>query len=200
MCRPEARNVPVGRDAGRGRPGERPAAPAYAFADSAAVFAALDGGLGDVIRGQLEKAGLHAFRRSLLNGFHHITTSTRAIDTVDDFKGLKIRSPGGALSADFFRTLGAEAGMVPFSGMYDALRQQQFDGQSDPLGVVQSLRLYRVQTHLSLTAHWWSGFHACSSTPPRGRRCRPTSNGSSRQCRGFRQASARRYRAGQRRR
>ena len=33
-----------------------------------------------------------------------------------------------------------------------------FDGQSDPLGVVLSLRLYEVQRYLSLTAHWWSGF------------------------------------------
>lgn len=33
-----------------------------------------------------------------------------------------------------------------------------FAGQSDPLGVVLSLKLYEVQTYLSLTAHWWSGF------------------------------------------
>ena len=48
--------------------------------------------------------------------------------------------------------------MVPFSGMYEALRARTFDGQSDPLGVVLSLKLYEVQTYLSLTAHWWSGF------------------------------------------
>ena len=48
--------------------------------------------------------------------------------------------------------------MVPFSGMYEALKARQFDGQSDPLGVVLSLKLYEVQTYLSLTAHWWSGF------------------------------------------
>lgn len=130
----------------------------FAFADTTSVFAALDGALGDVIRGELAKAGLHAFRHAMLNGFHHITTSVRAIATADDFRGLKIRSPGGALAADFFRTLGAEAGMVPFSGMYEALKAKTFDGQSDPLGVVQSLRLYEVQTHLSLTGHWWSGF------------------------------------------
>ena len=130
----------------------------FAFADLESVFAALDGGLGDIIRGELAKGGLHAFRRAMLNGFHHITTSVRAIEAVDDFRGLKIRSPGGALAADFFTTLGAEAGMVPFSGMYAALKAKTFDGQSDPLGVVQSLKLYEVQTHLSLTDHWWSGF------------------------------------------
>jgi tripartite ATP-independent transporter DctP family solute receptor len=130
----------------------------FAFSDSRPVFAALDGALGDLIRQELASAGLHAFRRSWQNGFHHITTSTRPIETADDFAGLKIRTPGGQIAADFFRTLGAEAGMVPFSGMYDALKAKTFDGQSDPLGVVQSLRLHEVRRYLSLTAHWWTGF------------------------------------------
>jgi TRAP-type transport system periplasmic protein len=130
----------------------------YAFTSSAKVFAALDGAVGALIRGQLADAGLHAFRHCLQNGFHHITTSSRPIETAADFAGLKIRSPGGALAGDFFRALGAEAGMVPFSQMYEALKEKQFDGQSDPLGVVESLRLHEVQTHLSLTGHWWSGF------------------------------------------
>ena len=130
----------------------------FAFSDSKAVFAALDGALGDRIRGELEAAGFHAFRRSFQNGFHHMTNDVRPIETAADFAGLKIRSPGGEIAADFFRALGAEAGMVPFSGMYDALKAKTFDGQSDPLGVVLSLRLYEVQRYLSLTAHWWTGF------------------------------------------
>ena len=130
----------------------------FAFADSAAVFAALDGALGERIRGELAAAGIHAFASGWQNGFHHITTDVRPIERAADFAGLKIRSPGGDFAADFFRTLGAEAGMVPFSGLYDALKAKTFDGQSDPLGVVQSLRLYEVQHYLSLTGHWWSGF------------------------------------------
>jgi TRAP-type C4-dicarboxylate transport system substrate-binding protein len=130
----------------------------FAFRDSKAVFAALDGALGDMIRRELADSGLHAFRRSWQNGFHHITTGVRPIETAADFAGLKIRTPGGEVAADFFRTLGAEAGMVPFSGLYEALKAKTFDGQSDPLGVVQSLRLFEVQRYLSLTAHWWTGF------------------------------------------
>src|ERR1700746_3460261 len=101
---------------------------------------------------------LHAFRCCWQNGFHHLTTSVRPIRTVDDLAGLKFRSPGGAIAADFFKALGADAGMVPFSGMYEALKAWEFDGQSDPLGVVLSFQLYEVQSYLSLTAHWWSGF------------------------------------------
>jgi len=130
----------------------------FVFRDSNAVFAALDGELGDMIRYELAEAELHAFPRAWQNGFHHITTSTRPIESAADFAGLKIRTPGGEIAADFFRTLGAEAGMVPFSGLYDALKEMTFDGQSDPLGIVQSLRLHEVQRYLSLTAHWWTGF------------------------------------------
>ena len=130
----------------------------FAFADSAAVFAALDGALGDRIRGELAQNGVHAFRHCLQNGFHHLTTSTRPIRTAGDLAGVKIRSPGGEIAQDFFVTFGAEAGYVPFNRMYDALKQRSFDGQSDPLGVVLSLKLYEVQTYLSLTRHWWSGF------------------------------------------
>jgi TRAP-type transport system periplasmic protein len=130
----------------------------FAFSDSKAVFAALDGALGDRIRGELAQHGLYAFRHCLQNGFHHLTTSTRPIHTAADLAGVKIRSPGGAIARDFFETFGAQAGYVPFSGMYDALKERRFDGQSDPLGVVLSLKLYEVQSHLSLTGHWWSGF------------------------------------------
>jgi TRAP-type transport system periplasmic protein len=130
----------------------------FAFIQSRAVFAALDGGLGDRIRNELAANGLHAFRHCWQNGFHHLTTSVRPIHTANDLAGLKFRSPGGAIAADFFKALGADAGMVPFSGMYEALKAHRFDGQSDPLGVVLSLKLYEVQSYLSLTAHWWSGF------------------------------------------
>jgi TRAP-type C4-dicarboxylate transport system substrate-binding protein len=130
----------------------------FAFPDSKAVFAALDGALGDQIRGELAQNGIHAFRHCLQNGFHHLTTSTRPINTPADLARLKIRSPGGAIARDFFEAFGAEAGYVPFNQMYDALKARSFDGQSDPLGVALSLRLHEVQSYLSLTAHWWSGF------------------------------------------
>src|ERR1700746_2269199 len=69
----------------------------FAFKDSAAVFAALDGALGDQIRTELAQHGLHAFRLCLQNGFHHQTTSTKPIRNADDLVGVKIRTPGGAI-------------------------------------------------------------------------------------------------------
>lgn len=130
----------------------------FAFTSASAVFAALDGALGHKIRDELAGHGIHAFPRAWQNGFHHMTTSARPIREASDFAGLKIRTPGGAIAIDFFATLGAEPGFVPFNRMHDALGAGTFDGQSDPLGVVLSLRLYEVQRYLSLSDHWWSGF------------------------------------------
>src|SRR6201996_777714 len=52
----------------------------FSFCDSKAVFAALDGALGDRIRSELAQNGIHAFRHCLQNGFHHLTTSIRPIN------------------------------------------------------------------------------------------------------------------------
>src|SRR5437660_9740302 len=101
----------------------------FAFTESKAVFAALDGALGDRIRHELAQNGLHAFRHCLQNGFHHLTTSTRPIHTAADLAGLKIRSPGGAMARDFFEAFGAQAGYVPVSQMYDGLKGRDFEGQ-----------------------------------------------------------------------
>src|SRR5437764_12483574 len=43
----------------------------FTFRDNSAVFTALEGALGDIIRAELARAGLHAFRHKWLNGFPH---------------------------------------------------------------------------------------------------------------------------------
>lgn len=129
----------------------------FAFPDEQAVFSALDGELGDLIRDDLARNGLHAFPY-WGNGFHQITTSLRPIVRASDLSGLKIRIPIGTMPAEFFRIFGAEPKGITFDSMYQALRDHEVDGQTDPVGVVTSLRLFEVQRYLSITDHWWSGF------------------------------------------
>ena len=38
------------------------------------------------------------------------------------------------------------------------LKEQTVDAQTDPLGLILLMKLHEVQTYLSLTNHWWSGF------------------------------------------
>jgi len=136
---------------------EMPGLP-FTFRDSAAVFEALDGDLGDYIRGELAAKGLRAFRYGMDNGFHQLTTSTRPIRTVADLQGMKIRTPVQKMTVEFFETLGAKPMTFTLNKLYEVCRDKVVDGQTDPLAIVVLLKLYEVQTYLSLTNHWWSGF------------------------------------------
>jgi tripartite ATP-independent transporter DctP family solute receptor len=136
---------------------EMPGLP-FTFKSSADVFLALDGELGDYIRAEMLAKGLYAFRRGLDNGFHHLTTRTKPIRTVEDLVGMTIRTPVQTMTVDFFETLGAKPMKFPLNQLYEVLQNHTVDGQSDPLGLVVLMKLYEVQTYLSLTNHWWSGF------------------------------------------
>jgi tripartite ATP-independent transporter DctP family solute receptor len=136
---------------------EMPGLP-FTFKNSVDVFTALDGDLGQHIRAELMAKGLYAFRRGFDNGFHHLTTSTKPIRSVDDLVGMKIRTPVQKMTVDFFETLGAKPMTFTLSELYRVCKERIVDGQTDPLGIVLLLKLYEVQTYLSLTNHWWSGF------------------------------------------
>jgi TRAP-type transport system periplasmic protein len=130
----------------------------FTFKTSADVFVALDGELGDYIRGQMLDKGIYTFRHWLDNGFHHLTTRTKPIRSVDDLAGMTIRTPVQTMTVDFFETLGAKPMRFALNQLYEVLKNQTVDGQTDPLGLILLLKLYEVQTYLSLTNHWWSGF------------------------------------------
>ena len=136
---------------------EMPGLP-FTFRNPAEVFAALDGEMGDHIRGELLAKGLHQFRLGFDNGFHQLTTRTRPIRTVEDLAGMTIRTPFQKMTVDFFESLGAKPMTFTLSQLYQVLRDKTVDGQTDPFQIIVLLRLYEVQTYLSITNHWWSGF------------------------------------------
>jgi tripartite ATP-independent transporter DctP family solute receptor len=135
----------------------------FTFRNSAEVFAALDGELGDLLRAEMQAKGFRAFRHGFDNGFHHLTTSTRPIRTVDDLAGMKIRTPVQKMTVDFFESLGARPMTFTLNRLYEVLKDHTVDGQTDPLQIIVLLKLNEVQTYLSLTNHWWSGFTLVAS-------------------------------------
>jgi tripartite ATP-independent transporter DctP family solute receptor len=86
-------------------------------------------------------------------GFRHVTNSKRAIEKIDDFKGLKIRTMENRVHLDAFRALGANPTAMGWSEVLTGLQQGTIDGQENPLPVVESVRLYEVQKYLSKTGH-----------------------------------------------
>ncbi|MGQ3673606.1 TRAP transporter substrate-binding protein [Xanthobacter sp. TB0136] len=130
----------------------------FIFPDYAAVWKAMDGGLGAFIREQIAKVNLHPMEKIWDNGFRQTTTSTVAIETPDNFRGLKIRVPPSPILSSMFRTLGASPVAMNFAEVYSSLQTKVIDAQENPLAVISTAKLYEVQKYLSLTNHAWDGY------------------------------------------
>ena len=132
---------------------------AFAFDGYDKVWAAMDGKLGDQVRAQFAASGLHVLPRMLDNGFRHITTGTKVVNTPDDLKNLRIRVPDHQLWITLFTALGATPVSVEFAALYAALQIRSLAGEENPLPLIASARLNEVQGHAALTGHIWDGHH-----------------------------------------
>jgi TRAP-type C4-dicarboxylate transport system substrate-binding protein len=80
----------------------------FAFASYDQVWAAMDGGVGDVVRDAISKAGIVPMKKIWDNGFRQITSSSsRQLNSVEDLRGFKIRVPVTALLTSLFSGRGA---------------------------------------------------------------------------------------------
>ena len=136
----------------------------YGFRNPAQVYRALDGELGDYLRGELRAKGLYAVPGGCFeNGMHQITSATRPIRTAADFQGLKMRVPGSPVYQDFFKSLGAQIVTTNLTRTYDALKSGLVEAQDDPWDVVELFKFYEVQKYASVTEHSWSGYNMLAS-------------------------------------
>lgn len=81
------------------------------------------------------------------------TTSNRAINSLADMKGLKLRVPNAATNLAYAEYSGASPTPMAFSEVYLALQTNAVDGQENPLPTIQAQKFYEVQKYLALTNH-----------------------------------------------
>jgi tripartite ATP-independent transporter DctP family solute receptor len=130
----------------------------FAFKDYDTVWKAMDGDLGGFIRKEIAKANLVAMDKIWDNGFRHITSSTKPIQSADDLKGFKIRVPVSPLWTSMFKAFDSAPASINFSEVYSALQTKIVDGQENPLAIIATAKLNEVQKYCSLTNHMWDGF------------------------------------------
>src|ERR1700694_262448 len=122
-------------------------------------LAGMDGGVGDVVRDAIGKAGIVPMKKIWDNGFRQITSSSsRQLNSVDDLRGFKIRVPVTALLTSLFSGLGALPSSISYSELYSALQTHIVKGQENPLAQVSTGKLYEVQKYCALLNHCWSGY------------------------------------------
>jgi TRAP-type transport system periplasmic protein len=131
----------------------------FAFQSYDQVWAAMDGGVGEVVRDAIAKTGIVPMQKMWDNGFRQITSSSsRQLNSVDDLKGFKIRVPVTALLTSLFSGLGALPASISYSELYSALQTHIVEGQENPLAQVATGKLYEVQKYCALSNHCWSGY------------------------------------------
>jgi tripartite ATP-independent transporter DctP family solute receptor len=130
----------------------------FAFPDYDTVWKAMDGDLGAYVRGQIAKFNLIAMEKIWDNGFRQTTTSTKPIQTPDDFRGMKLRVPPSPLWTSMFKAFDAAPASINFNEVYSALQTKIVDGEENPLAIISTAKLYEVQKYCSLTNHMWDGF------------------------------------------
>lgn len=130
----------------------------FAFKDAATAWQALDGELGDAVRADITKAGLHPMHRIWDEGFREITSSSKPIKTPEDLQGFKIRVPPSPISLSLFKSLGASPVTLNIAELYTALQTHVVEGQENPLGNIETQKFYQVQKYCSLTNHMWVGY------------------------------------------
>lgn len=85
-------------------------------------------------------------------GFRVMTTN-KPVQTLDDFKGQKIRTMENPYHLQFWKQLGANPTPMTFSEVYIGLQQGTIDAQENPYEVVVSNKLYEQQDYVVETNH-----------------------------------------------
>jgi tripartite ATP-independent transporter DctP family solute receptor len=131
----------------------------FAFQSYDQVWAAMDGGVGEVVRDAIGKAGIVPMKKIWDNGFRQITSSSsRQLNSVEDLKGFKIRVPVTALLTSLFSGLGALPSSISVSELYSSLQTHIVEGQENPLAQISTNKFYEVQKYCALSNHCWSGY------------------------------------------
>jgi TRAP-type transport system periplasmic protein len=127
----------------------------FMFASPKEADAVVDGPFGQKMHARLADKNIVGLAYWEL-GFRNITNSRKAITTVDDIAGLKLRVIPNAINVDWVKALGANPTPMAFPEVYAALESKAIDGQENPLNVILANKFAEVQKHLALTNHQYN--------------------------------------------
>lgn len=131
---------------------------AFAFADYATVWKAMDGDLGAHIRGSFDRFNLVQVGKHFDHGFRQLTNSTKPITSPKDLVGMKVRVPASPILTSLFKGLDSSPATVPIGELYTALQTKVVDGQENALPTIDATKLYEVQKFCTYTSHVWDCF------------------------------------------
>jgi tripartite ATP-independent transporter DctP family solute receptor len=124
----------------------------------------LDGPFGDKMFSLLEDQNLVGIAW-WENGFRNLTNDVRSVASIEDLKGLKIRTMENEIHLDAWRAMGANPTPMAFTELFAAMQQGTVDGQENPYPTIDLSQYAEVQKHVSSTNHVYTPFIFLFSKP-----------------------------------
>ena len=128
----------------------------YLFPDVETAHEALDGELGEKLFEGLLEHGLRGLAYGEA-GMRQITNNQRSLESLEDFKGLVIRTQENPIHIDIFEQLEANPSPYAYGEVYSALQQNVFDAQDNPVINITDMKFYEVQEYLTISDHMYTG-------------------------------------------
>jgi TRAP-type C4-dicarboxylate transport system substrate-binding protein len=91
-----------------------------------------------------------------------LITSKKQVKTLEDMKGLKLRTLGGP-PIDMAKALGAVPTLIPMPDLYQSLDKGVVDGAIAPWEAVHSFRLYEVAKYYTIAPFYAAYFSLCTN-------------------------------------
>ena len=92
------------------------------------------------------------------NGFRNITNSKKAINSLEDLNGLKIRTMQNPVHLESFKLWGANPVPMAFNEVFTALEQKTLDGQENPNTLIYDAGFYEAQKYLTQSRHFYTPY------------------------------------------
>lgn len=121
----------------------------WLFPDHGVANAVCDGPFGQRALGWLDDHGVHGIAYGV-NGFRQLTNSVRPVRHPDDLRGMKVRVAGTDLFRAVFAAFGANPLTMNFGEVFTSLQQGTISAQENPLSIINSSKIFEVQTHLTI--------------------------------------------------
>ena len=134
---------------------------AYLWKNADEAHAAVDGALGDLIEEAAAKQGLHVIGY-LESGFRN-TFSTKPIKTIDDFKGVTIRTMENQYHQAAFESFGAMPIAMSYNDVFTALQQGTIDACENATSNCLNSGYYEVTKNVTNTQHAFVYILMCMS-------------------------------------
>jgi tripartite ATP-independent transporter DctP family solute receptor len=122
----------------------------FMFENTDQILRVMDSEFGDLVNQGARENGLYVPATGVAGGFRNITNKVRPIRSLDDLRGLKMRTPPIDMTIKTFTALGANPQQVAYTETYMALKTGVVDGQENPFSNTVDMKFYEAQDYLSV--------------------------------------------------